>query len=344
METRANHMLVGGFVLLLVAGLAVFVLWFAKLEFDTEFARYDIRFTGTVTGLNEGSPVRYSGVRVGAVTEIRLDHEDPSQVVVTIEVESTTPVRQDTHASLEIEGLTGARYVLLTGGSPDSQPLAAGPGRDYATIPSESSGLQQVLEGAPELLASANLLLAQANAFLSPTNRENLEVTLANLRTLSGALAERGDDIGVLIEETGQTMATLNRTSSHFESLINQVREDSARLADRADDAVVAVEGLATSLDRSVGGSADAATELLAEMRASAQAFTEMTNEIQAMVAENREPLHDFAAGGLYEFNSLLIEARSLLAGLNRVTTEVGRDPARFLFGDQQSGYEAGNP
>ena len=331
METRANYMLVGGFVLLLAAGLAAFVLWFAKLQFDTEFARYDIRFTGTVTGLNEGSPVRYSGVRVGAVTDIRLDHDDPSQVVVTIEVESTTPVRQDTHASLEIEGLTGARYVLLTGGSPDSQPLAAGPGRDYATIPSESSGLQQVLEGAPELLASANLLLAQANAFLSPTNRENLEVTLANLRTLSGALAERGDDIGVLIEETGQTMATLNRTSGHFESLINQVRDDSARLADRADDAVAAVEGLAASLDRS-------------EMRASAQAFTKMTNEIQAMVAENREPLHDFAAGGLYEFNSLLIEARSLLAGLNRVTTEVGRDPARFLFGDQQSGYEAGNP
>ena len=67
-----------------------------------------------------------------------------------------------------------------------------------------------------------------------------------------------------------------------------------------------------------------------------------MANEIQALVAENREPLQDFTSGGLYELNTLLIEARALLSGLNRVTTEVQRDPARFLFGDQQSGYEAG--
>jgi phospholipid/cholesterol/gamma-HCH transport system substrate-binding protein len=157
-------------------------------------------------------------------------------------------------------------------------------------------------------------------------------------------LAGRGDDIGVLIDQTGETMASLNRTSANFESLINQVREDSARLASRADDAVTAVEQLTVSLDRSVGSSADALTVLLEEMRGSAQAFTKMTDEIQAMVAENREPFHDFTAGGLYELNTLLIEARALLTGLNRVTTEVGRDPARFLFGDQQSGYEAGKP
>lgn len=344
METRANYLLVGGFVLLLLAGLAVFVLWFAKLQFDTEFAHYNIRFTGTVTGLNEGSPVRYSGVRVGEVIEVRLDHEDPSQVIVTIEVDSTTPVRQDTRASLEIEGLTGSRYVLLKGGSPDSQPLVPESGQKYAMIPSQASGLEQVLEGAPELLASANVLLAEAIAFLSPENRENLEATLVNLRGLTGVLAGRGDDIGVLIDQTGQTMASLNRTSANFESLINQVREDSARLASRADDAVTAVEQLTVSLDRSVGSSADALTVLLEEMRGSARAFTKMTDEIQAMVAENREPFHDFTAGGLYELNTLLIEARALLTGLNRVTTEVGRDPARFLFGDQQSGYEAGKP
>lgn len=344
METRANYLLVGGFVLLLLAGLAVFVLWFAKLQFDTEFAHYNIRFTGTVTGLNEGSPVRYSGVRVGEVIEVRLDHEDPSQVIVTIEVDSTTPVRQDTRASLEIEGLTGSRYVLLKGGSPDSQPLVPESGQKYAMIPSQASGLEQVLEGAPELLASANVLLAEAIAFLSPENRENLEATLVNLRGLTGVLAGRGDDIGVLIDQTGETMATLNRTSRRFESLIGQVSEDSRQLANRAGEAVAAVRELTQSLDKSVGTSADTLTDLLEEMRGSATAFTKMTNEIQAMVAENREPFHDFTSNGLYEFNTLLIEARTLLSGLNRVTTEVGRDPARFLFGDQQSGYEADKP
>ena len=102
--------------------------------------------------------------------------------------------------------------------------------------------------------------------------------------------------------------------------------------------------GLTSSLEQSVGSSTDTLKLLLDEMRVSAQAFTEMANEIQDMVAENREPFRDFTAGGLYELNTLLIEARALLTGLNRVTTEVERDPARFLFGDQQSGYEAGKP
>lgn len=342
METRANYVLVGGFVLLLLAGLAVFVLWFAKLQFDTEFARYNIRFAGTVTGLNEGSPVRYSGVRVGEVIGVRLDRDEPSKVIVTIEVESNTPVRKDTRASLEIEGLTGARYVLLKGGSATSQPISPEPGEKYAMIPSEASSLQQVLEGAPELLASANVLLAQAIAFLSPENRENLEATLRNLRTLTGVLADHQEQIGLLIDQTGKTMVSLDRTSATFQSLLGQVRDDSSHLAARADDAVAAVEKLTASLDQSVGSSADSLKSLLGEMRGSARAFTKMTNEIQAMVAENREPIHDFTAGGLYDLNTLLIEARALLTGLDRVTTEVGRDPARFLFGNQQSGYEAG--
>jgi phospholipid/cholesterol/gamma-HCH transport system substrate-binding protein len=344
METRANYVLVGGFVLLLLAGLAAFVLWFAKLQFDTEFARYDVHFTGTITGLNEGGPVRFSGVRVGEVIHIRLDPEDPGQVLVTIEVDAATPVRQDTRASLEIEGLTGARYVLLKGGSPDSPPLVPEAGQKHAMIASETSGLQQVLEGAPELLASATILMAQATAFLSEENRANLEATLANLNTLTGVLAGRGDEIGQLIDQTGETMAALNRTAATFELLVTQVREDSARLADRADDAVTAVEQLTASLDQSVGSSAEAVKVLLDDMRNSAAAFTKMTEEIQAMVAENREPFRDFTAGGLYALNTLLIEARALLSGLNRVTTEVERDPARFLFGDQQRGYEAGKP
>lgn len=344
METRANYVLVGGFVLLLLAGLAAFVLWFAKLQFDAEFARYDVHFTGTVTGLNEGSPVRFSGVRVGEVIDVRLDPEAPSQVLVTIEIDAATPVREDTLASLEIEGLTGARYVLLKGGSPDSPPLVPESGQKHAMIPSETSGLQQVLEGAPELLASATILMARATAFLSEENQDNIEATLANLRALTGVLAERSGDIGHLIDQTGETMASLNRTAGTIESLIVQVRNDSARLADRADDAVTAVESLTLSLDQSVGRSAEALKSLLEEMRGSAAAFTEMSGEIQAMVAENREPFRDFTAGGLYELNTLLIEARALLGGLNRVTREVERDPARFLFGDQQSGYEPGKP
>ncbi|MFQ5466669.1 MAG: MlaD family protein [Kiloniellaceae bacterium] len=129
METRANYLMVGSFVLVLAAGLVVFVLWLAKVQFDVKFDRYDILYDGSVTGLKVGSPVRYRGVRVGEVIEISLDPARPEQVQVTIEVESETPVRSDTVATLEIEGLTGGLYVLLSDTTLAAPPLWARGGR-----------------------------------------------------------------------------------------------------------------------------------------------------------------------------------------------------------------------
>jgi phospholipid/cholesterol/gamma-HCH transport system substrate-binding protein len=335
METRANYLLVGSFVLLFAAGLMGFVLWLAKFQFDTEYSHYDIRFTGSVTGLGVGGPVRYSGVRVGEVTDIRLDREDPGHVMVTVELEAVTPVRGDTEASLEIEGLTGTRYVLLSGGTAEGGPLEPTPGEKRAVIPAVTSSLQQVLEGAPELLSSANLLLARATALLSEENQASLSAMLANLEEITGAIADESEGIGNLIDQTGQTMTSLSQAS---------VRQDSRTLTESAQQAVVAIESMAVSIDGSVTDTTGEVQALVTDLRGSAAAFTTMAGEIQALVAENRDPLRDFTSSGLYELNTLLIEANALLGGLNRVTTEVERDPARFLFGDQQTGYEAGQP
>jgi hypothetical protein len=181
--------------------------------------------------------------------------------------------------------------------------------------------------------------------YMHITIPENSVMTIAMQwnQPFGGAGPTTDHDI-VLLDETGQTMTNLNRTAGSLNELIVQLRGDSRQLADRADRAVVAIETLVATLDTSVAETAADAQSLLAEMQGSAGAFTAMANEIQDMVAETRPPLRDFASGGLYELNTLLIEARALLAGLNRVTSEVERDPARFLFGDQQSGYEAGQP
>ena len=88
METRASYLLVGSFVLLFFLGLVGFAVWLSKAQFDAEVTRYDIFFTGSVTGLSDGSPVRYSGVRVGEVVYIGLDRDNPSRARAMVEVES----------------------------------------------------------------------------------------------------------------------------------------------------------------------------------------------------------------------------------------------------------------
>ena len=64
METRSNHILVGGVVLALLAGLLLFVIWLAGLS-NTQKQCFDVYFAQDVGGLNKGSAVTFAGVPVG---------------------------------------------------------------------------------------------------------------------------------------------------------------------------------------------------------------------------------------------------------------------------------------
>ena len=125
METRASYVLVGSFVLALVAGLLVFTAWIAKVQLDETRETYRIYFTGSVTGLQQGSPVRYRGVPVGTVSDIRLDPDNVTRVRVTIEVQNGTPIMSDSIASLEVQGITGGAYVQISGGTVGGKRLTA---------------------------------------------------------------------------------------------------------------------------------------------------------------------------------------------------------------------------
>ena len=97
----------------------------ASVPIDREVDPYQIAFAGSVTGLQQGSQVRYRGVPVGRVADIRIDPQRVEWVLVTIEVERGTPIRQDTVASLEMQGVTGIAFVQLQGGTQASPPLVA---------------------------------------------------------------------------------------------------------------------------------------------------------------------------------------------------------------------------
>jgi len=340
METRASYLLVGTFVLTFVAGLVVFVIWLAKFQFDTEFARFDIYFKGSVTGLSQASPVRYSGVRIGEVIDISLLPDRPDEVRVTIETDSKAPVRADTVATLELEGLTGGLSILLIGKAPDALPLEAGPGQRYPVIASEASTLQQVIEGAPELVQKVDLLLARANDLLNAENRVSLSNSLANIDNFTTTLKDHSGEIGALIVDAGATMENVRKATANLEVLAGNLNKDAGQLVTRVDTTLASIDGMATGITRSVEDTTVDARALIGDLRGTAQSLRKTSDEVHAMIAENREPLSDFTATGLTEFTGLLIEMRDLVVALNRVTTELQRDPARFLFGDRQQGYE----
>ena len=113
MERKANYALVGLSTLILFIGLVVFVVWLARLSFTREYDDYEILFVGPVRGLSEGGEVHFNGIKVGEVTKIVLDGRDPNRVIASARITSNVPVKTDSFATLEPQGITGVNYVQI---------------------------------------------------------------------------------------------------------------------------------------------------------------------------------------------------------------------------------------
>jgi phospholipid/cholesterol/gamma-HCH transport system substrate-binding protein len=190
METGARYILMGLFVLAVILGSFAFVYWLHATGGLTERAAYQIRFEDSVSGLRVGSAVLFNGMRVGEVTRLQLNPANPKEVIATIIVERSTPVRADTSVSVEVQGLMGSPSIFLKGGSPASPPLNATAGQ-MPILSADPASTQDTMQVARELLRRIDKVVAE--------NAEPLRGTIANLNTFTQALARNSDRIDQII-------------------------------------------------------------------------------------------------------------------------------------------------
>jgi phospholipid/cholesterol/gamma-HCH transport system substrate-binding protein len=203
METRANYALIGLFTLLVVAAGFFFVYWFAVS--DTGQVRRELRlvFQGSVAGLSRGSAVNFNGLRVGEVVQLRLQPDDPGTVIARIMIDANTPVRSDTSARLEYQGLTGIAQVSLTGGSPQAPDLTAQEGEPIPTIVAEPSDFQDLIESARDIARATAETLERVNALVDQ-NDETITATVRNVEQFSRALSDNAPAIDSFLSQVGE--------------------------------------------------------------------------------------------------------------------------------------------
>jgi phospholipid/cholesterol/gamma-HCH transport system substrate-binding protein len=189
METRANYTLVGGFVVFFLIAIVVFILWIARIGFSHNATHYDIYFSGSVTGLKDGGTVLYRGVPVGTVERIILDPLDVEKVCATIVVEGGVPIKEDAYASLEFQGLTGASYIQLNGGTRTAPRLRPKQGHSRAIIPARASVFEEVTASLPAVLQQMSRTFEEARTLFTPENRAAFGESLKNIHAITSALA-----------------------------------------------------------------------------------------------------------------------------------------------------------
>jgi phospholipid/cholesterol/gamma-HCH transport system substrate-binding protein len=322
METRASHIAVGTFVLVLLLGLIGFLVWISKFRTDDNLARFDILFEEAVTGLELDSNVRYRGVPVGRVRDIRIDPENIERIRVTIEVRDDTPVKADTKATLEMQGLTGGIYVLLNEGTQSAADLPKTVTAPYPEIGSRRSALAQIFQGAPELIAKGSLLLDKATLLFDEENRTAIKKILSNVESLTATLNSQSGGLEKLLTDATTAVENIGGMSREFEGLAKDLRTE---LSSKDGKLSTLIKNFDTALNAvsTAAGSVNTAADSL-----------------KVILVENRAGFAELGSNGLFELTQFLQEARLLVASLSRISKQLERDPARFLLGDRLQGYE----
>lgn len=308
METRARHLAVGSFVLLLLAGVFVFVLWAAKFQGQVSYSDYYARFSGSVSQLRVDSTVNFGGIPVGRVTDIRIDPADSALARVDFKVRAGTPLRIDSQATLELQSLAGGVGMSLSRGTSDKALLPPG-----SEVPAAASALERLTRQAPDLIAKIDRIANNLNAMLSRDNQQALTDTLSNLRDLSQGLKDRTPAIDTFLADSDAAMKNVGDAGDEFRKL-------------------------AVDLQQSMGPAAKEAQKAVAAFEKMAKSFEKTSEQMNALVAENREPLRQFSGTALYEATDLLAQMRDLVGSMSRIAQELERDPARFFLSDRSKG------
>ncbi|MFU2486701.1 MlaD family protein [Thauera sp. WH-1] len=304
METRAHHVLIGLFTVLVIGAALLFALWLAKADSDRQFEVYDIVFQEAVTGLSRGSTVEFNGIRIGEVTGLRLDPQDAHRVIARVRVDSEAPVRTDTRARLVPAGITGISIIRLTSGDDAASTRLQGRDDEVAQIIATPSPMSRLLADGEDVVFNVNELLIQARALFSADNVAGIGRTLQNLEQTTAGLAAQRQDVSEALRQL--TLASQQANAALAE----------ATRAMGAANRLIDVQG----------------TRTLNSAERSMQAFERAMITLDSLVADNRGQL-DSGMRGLAELGPAIGELRSTLASLRAITRQLEDRPADYLLG-----------
>jgi len=301
METRANHLWVGAVTLVLLAALAAFIIWIARLS-EGEQDEFDIFYGQSVSGLATGSQVSFAGVPVGQVTEIALAKDDPAFVRVRIRVKDDVPMLVGTQATIEAS-FTGVSTILLDGARKDAPPItcettACPEGRPV--IPPGRGGFGAIVANAPLLLERLATLTEQLNTILGPENQEQISDILRNSNRLTKDLADATPALKANLEGFQTTLAEFNQALDAVEQLTLTtdalVRKEGSPLAEELRGTLNAANQALTSLSATLEDTRPAARQLrtstlptaeatLQDLRATSRALRAVTEKLESQGA-----------------------------------------------------------
>jgi phospholipid/cholesterol/gamma-HCH transport system substrate-binding protein len=301
METRREQALVGLFVIVATAVLIATVFGITGAFGRT--AKSFHAFFPFAGGLEVGSTVRYAGgPKVGRIEKLRINPQNPSNIEITLAVQSDLPVKTDSHVRIMSMSPLGDNHLEIVPGSPQAE-LA----KDGATLPADryldlnaiterindlAPEAQQLLHTLNDRATELKVTIARVNDLLNDDNRSNLSGTLAQahqmlaenrpaIRATIGHLNASSEKLGPLLEDLRKTSAEANKTLDHVDGLIGENRADVRQAVLDLRKSLTNVTDLTGRIDQTLDVNSENIDEMLGNFRDASENLKEFTKTIR---------------------------------------------------------------
>jgi len=308
MERDARYAAVAVFALAAIAAAFAFVWWYSGQGDRRSYERYEIYFDGSVSGLSQGSPVRYLGVDVGRVRSLAVARRDPGRVKVVAEVDSEAPLSGATRARLGLLGLTGLLYIDLQL-DPEADPAQAlEQGVNYPVILSRKGDIEAFLERLPDLIGHAGSVMTRIESLLADDNLQAVDDSLRNVREASAELPG-------LMRNAAALAADLRTTAAEATALTQ-------RLSAVAAGSEAGLEGT------------------LKSTQVAADKLARTAESLERIVAGNEAALSGLAGPGAVELQQLVLDVRDASAEIRSLARSLRENPSSLLRESKEQGVE----
>jgi phospholipid/cholesterol/gamma-HCH transport system substrate-binding protein len=351
METRANLVTVGLFVLAVIAAAFVSTYWLLRDDDSRRQMPMTVIFPGSVSGLVTGAAVSFNGIKVGQVSRLSFAPDDPSRVIADVVVDGSTPIKRDARVSLGYQGLTGLATVQIWGGSSAADPLLKLDPKERVMW-AERSSVQDIIENAQSVLGKIDTAAGHVEQLI----RENsgpISDTVGNVRTFTEALSKNSGGVDRFLSSMAATGETLSKAGARIDGLaenldrlvgaidrgkVASVVDHADNLMARLDDASKRLDGILARIDGIAGseegkGVVVKASGFLDEATAAAKSIREAAQSLDARFGEIAGGIDRLTNSSNREIRDFVGEGRRTLSTIDRAVGNFDRNPNRVIFG-----------
>lgn len=326
METKANYAIVGFFTVLVIGAAFGFVYWMAEYGRGGPMAPLAIRIPGSANGLSIGSPVRFNGIAVGSVRNLYIDNEDPNFSVAFTEVREDAPVTSGTKAVLEIQGLTGAAYIELSGGGPGSgEPILARAvdTGEPAILTADQSSVTNLLSTADRILQRADGAVGELQGFIADA-RTPLTNTVRNAETFSKSLADNAQGIDEFLKSVSALSNSVSGLSGRLDSTLGAAEDLFKALNSEKIDQILSNTERATASFAEASDSIGPAIDSFRETADTFQRFGNNADQTLQKVSRLIDAVDSQKVGQVVDNVSVAsADAREAIAGFKDLSTSI---------------------